>query len=202
MAEKKTALKCVLCLLIISVVSGALISALSQLLFVSANERTMRAIRKIYGAEVEYSVILDTDSEDENTDKNPVVYEGTGRIDKIYRVGDSLLFMSTGFNGYKNGTVTLWVKVTAAENGNNTVYSVDKVMLQSFDKQTLMSKLDERYYSAFQLEDVTSAYYNGELFTAKDKDALNYNPVSGATMSATAGVNAVNCILKYLGELV
>ena len=188
--------KCISVLLVLSVVLGGLLALLSDVLYVSPLERTSRAIKKIYGQEKEYSVVIDVDG---LTPSAPIEYS-FGQINKIYEIGDSstsnydVLFQTTGYQGYKNGTITLWIKVVF-ENG---IYSIDKVVLESYEKQTLMSKLDGAYYGNFKLTDITSAYKNGELFTT-NTNSVNGNPVSGATYSATAGNNAVNCVITYLG---
>lgn len=184
-------------LLIIAVVLGGLLAVLSDVLYVSPAERTGRAVKKIYGEEKSYQIVLDVDGENANT---PIEYS-FGRINKIYQVGDSssssydMLFQTVGFEGYKNGTITIWVKVSVTDDK----YSIEQVLLESFDKQTLMSKLGGDYYGKFNLTDVTAAYDKGEYFGTQDDSALK-NPVSGATYSANAGNNAVNCVIKYLGE--
>ena len=188
--------KCISCLLILMLFSGSSITILADLLYVSPEMRTARAIKKIYGEEKEYSVVLDVDSKDEN--KNTAIeYDGVGKINKIYNITDNgdILFQTTGYKGYKNGTITLWIKVV----NTNEKYSIEKVLLEKYEKQTLMSKLSGEFYGGFKLTDVTEAYNDGSLFTATDKNAENYNPVSGATYSATAAANAVNCVIKYLG---
>ena len=177
--------KCIACLLTIAVISGALLSALSNLWFVSSETRTARAIEKIYGEEKEYSVILDIDKGDV-----AIEYDGVGTVNKVYAVGTDMLFQTTGYKGYKNGTITLWVK--AVKNGD--AYSIDKVLLETFEKQTLMGKLTDDFYGKFKLEDVTESYKNERYFSTAN------NPVSGATYSATAAANAVNCVIRYLGE--
>ena len=190
--------KCITVLLLLSAVLGGLLAFLSDLLFVSPSERSLRAIKKIYGEEKEYLTIIDVDGENANA---PIEYS-FGQINKIYLVGDDqsasydLLFQTTGYQGYKNGTITVWVKVSAV----NGIYSIDKVILESYAKQTLMSKLDGKYFGAFTLSDVTEAYKSGQNFVTEQGKPLS-NPVSGATYSATAGNNAVNCVIKYLGEL-
>lgn len=177
--------KCIACLLCIAVISGALLASLNDVLAVSPETRTARAITKIYGEEKEY--------EDENFEKE---YNDVGRINKVYKItGGDILFQSTGYQGYKNGTVTLWIKAVKT----NEKYSIEKVLLETSEKQTLMSKLTGDFYDGFKLTDVTEAYNDGSLFTATEKTAENYNPVSGATYSATAACNAVNCVIKYLG---
>ena len=77
---------------------------------------------------------------------------------------------------------------------------IDKVIMDGYDKQTLMSKLDGGYYGKFTLTDVTDSYNKGDFFTTQTGKE-NSNPVSNATKSANAGNNAVNCVIKYLGEL-
>lgn len=191
---KTTWFKCIACLLSIAVISGASLSILNNVLAVSPEMRTARAIKKIYGEEKEYSVVLDIDSNDD-TKNAPIEYEGVGSVNKVYEVGSDILFQTTGYQGYKNGTITLWIQTSQTDN----TYSINKVILEKYEKQTLMSKLSGDFYGGFKLVDATEAYNNGELFTATEKTAENYNPVSGATYSATAAANAVNCVIKYLG---
>lgn len=187
---KTTWFRCVACLLLIAVISGALLASLNDLLYISPEMRTARAIKKIYGEEKEYTVILDAESE------NAIEYDGVGKINKIYAItnGD-LLFQTTGYHGYKEGTITLWIKAVQ----NDEKYAVDKVLLETYEKQTLMSKLTGDFYDGFKLTDITETYQNGNFFSATEKTAENYNPVSGATFSATAACNAVNCAIRYLG---
>ena len=188
--------KCIACLLSIAVISGALLAVLNDALAVSPEMRTMRAIKKIYGEEKEYSVVLDIDSKDD-TKNVAIVYDGVGSVNKIYEIDNGdILFQATGYEGYKNGTITLWIRT--AKTGND--YSIEKVILEKYEKQTLMSKLTGDFYNGFKLIDATAAYNDGSLFTARDKTAENYNPVSGATYSANAACNAVNCVIRYLGE--
>ena len=81
----------------------------------------------------------------------------------------------------------------------NSMTDEQKVILEKFDKQTLMSKLGASYYGKFSLIDITDAYNSGKLFAPTEDDNVILNPVSGATKSANAGCNAVNCVIKYVG---
>lgn len=179
-------IKCISVLLCISLISGVLLTVLYYLLAVSAEERTMRAIKKIYGEEKTYSVILDIDGSDPETN-TAIAYGDFGTINKIFLIGDKtadtydLLFNATGEHGYKNGTITLWVQVNVSESGKK----IEKVILESFTKQTLMSKLGSDFYDGF-IGDV-----DGE---------SRYTPVSGATYSSNAAANAINCVVQYLRE--
>ena len=182
--------KCISTLLIIIVISGGLLSVLSDVLYVSPEKRTERAIKKIYGKIEDFNQIPITD----------FTYD-KGQINTIYEVKVNenetyLLFNATGNEGYKGGTISLWISVKENEGGS---LSVNKVLLDSFEKQTLMGKLTSTFYGNFTLEDITDTYEKGEFFTT-DTNKENSNPISGATMSANAAINAVNCVITYLGE--
>lgn len=181
--------KCIAVLLVLAVFLSGTLAILSDVLYVSPEERTGRAIKKIYGTDKQFETQLDVDKGDK-----AVVYENIGSINKIYTVESDVLFQATGFNGYKNGTISLWIKVIKTAEGKS---KIDMVILESYDKQTLMSKFDDNYYSLFYV-DVTDNYQT--LFSASDKSSDKYAPNTGATKSANAACNAVNCVLKYMGE--
>ena len=200
--------RCITCLLAILLFSGCSIAILSDLLYVSPEERTQRGIMKVYGKLVDYETVFDVDNKDYNdstlTDqqKSLIIYD-FGRINKIYKVGnDELLFQSVGYKGFKNGTVTVWVRTKLDEQAISPVYSIIQVKLEANVNQSLINNLGAGYYSNFKLIDVTTTWQNGEFFTADktQQSAVNYNPVSGATYSANAGNNAVNCVISYLGQ--
>ena len=141
--------KCVLFLLILSVILCGTLAILNDALSVSSEERTLRALNKIYDREVEFTTSLDIDAGDD------AIVNQYGQIEKIYKVENDLVFKSVGFNGYKNGTITLWIKVVK-ENGN---FIINRIVQDGFTKQTLMSKFTSDYYDNF-LIDVTDAYEN------------------------------------------
>ena len=192
--------RCITTLLVIAAISGGLLAILSDVLYVSAEERTGRAIKKIYGEEKAYSVVIDKDKDESSA----IVYEEFGEIGKLFVVGDKssgsfdYLFQTTGKGGFHGGTITLWTQV--AMTGEN--FEIKKVLLESFEKQTLMSKLGGEYYSEFTEVSHLEDLIDGKNFTADKSDADNVqNIVSGATYSASAGNNAVNCVVKYLREV-
>ena len=61
---KSQTFKCILVLLAIALVSGGLLSIASDVLFVSEEERTTRAIKSIYGSEIAYETVFDLDKAD------------------------------------------------------------------------------------------------------------------------------------------
>ncbi len=202
---KSTWFKCVSVLLLIMALAGGLLAVLNDVLYVSPETRASRAMEKIYGYTPQYSVTLDVDSDDSEINE-PLSYDfdskdNKGYINKIYELeggsGD-IVFQTVGENGFKGGTITLWIKIVKNEN----TYAIDKIILSGYTKQTLMSNLTQSFYEGFYLTDVTSAALSGELFYADKKydGGSLLNPVSGATKSATAVCNAVNCVIKYIGE--
>lgn len=182
--------RCIAVLVGISIVSGGLLGLLNDLLYVTPEERTSRAIKSIYGIEKEY----------EDLQKN-FTFENYGEILQIYKIkGDTdsnfdYLFKSKGYNGYKNGTVTVWVQV----NFDNGAYKINKVIYAEAEKQTLMSKFGNEYYEYFT-EDFIDEIEQGKRFTPiKEADGIEH-VMSGATKSANAVCNAVNAVIEcYLG---
>lgn len=191
--------RCISVLLIIAVVAGGLLAALNDVLYVTPSERSGRAIKKIYGKKLPYEVVLDIDETDDSKN-DAIVYDELGSINKVYNVSvngkTDMLIQATGFGGYK-GTVTVWVRVTT----DGSKYDIATVILESYTKETLMSKLTDEFYNKFCLKDVTALYNAGENFTPYPNEGGIQNVVSGATKSSNAGCNAVNSVIKYLGEL-
>lgn len=133
---KSKAFKCVIVLMCIALVSGALLSICNDLLSVSDEERVLRTIKKIYGKEVAYEEV----EAEYNTE--------IGRIDNIYKLDDgNYLVKSTGFDGYQKGTVSVWL-VAKYEEG---VYvGIDDVSIAGNEKQTLMSKFTSGVLSGYE----------------------------------------------------
>ena len=75
------------------------------------------------------------------------------------------------------------------EGGANEIV---KTVLGDFTKQTLMSKLGAEFYDEF------ASPVGDEYFTAKADGKGVKNIVSGATYSASAATNAVNCVIYWL----
>lgn len=192
--------RCTLVLLLIAVIAGGLLAVLNDVLYVTPEERTARAMTKIYGEAKtieEDNIVVDVDSNDPN--KKLAVSSTYGTINKIYIIGDKtantfdMVYQTTGKEGYKGGTITLWLKVVVT-NGDFANAKLDKVVLESYDKQTLMSKFDAMYYGEF-----VSKYQAGKLFTANKKETdKTLNVVTGATKSSNASCNAVNCVIEHL----
>lgn len=195
---KSVVFKCTITLLLIACISGGLLALLNDVLYVSPEERTARAMSKIYGQAVTISqenVLLDVDDKNRNDE---FIDYSFGQINKIYVVGDKnsdnydMIFQTVGNEGYKGGTITLWIQVSIS-NGKLLEGKIEKIVLESYVKQTLMSKFDSYYYDEF-----VNKYKAGEFFTAQENG--NGTPVimSGATYSANSNCNAVNCVINYL----
>ncbi|MBO7187859.1 MAG: hypothetical protein J6V68_05680 [Clostridia bacterium] len=170
---KSNAFKCVVVMLSVILLCGGLLAVLSDLLKVSDTERIQRSIDKIYGAGVtEIEQVIDADYK---TD--------FGEIKSCYKLknGDYLV-QSTGKKGYSNGTVTLDISITIVD-GTATV---KKAVLNGYTSQTLMSQLTSLY----------NKFANVNSTTVGDVSV-----VTGASMSSTAGINAVKTAIDFINRL-
>lgn len=216
---KTNAFKCILVLMCIMLFSGGLLSILNDVLAVSSEERLSRAIVKVYGKKVDVKLIAATDENGEtlkDADGNdiPLTFEcNYGTVNTIYFFEDEgesfLLYNATGNKGYKDGTITLWLLIAldqgdysqkSIEEINGNAAGIQKVVLDGYQKQTLMSKLGGRFYSAYSeldIEDIRS----GKLISVDSKaDPMQYfvNVETGATKSCNAANNAVNTVLLFV----
>lgn len=165
---KSKTFKCILVLLCIALVSGALLSILNDLLKVSDEERVLRTIKSIYGSEVNYEEV----SADYKTDK--------GEIINVYKLEDgNYLIKSKGLDGYKQGTITVWL---VAEFDNYEYVGINNVSIAEYEKQTLMSKFNSSVLNRYK---------------GKGEEKFDV-VVSGATYSANALNNAVNTAVEYV----
>jgi Na+-translocating ferredoxin:NAD+ oxidoreductase RnfG subunit len=173
----KKSLKTVVIMLAIILVCGGLLAILSDLLYVSDNERIDRAIQEIYAGE---DVSLNEDEVLDFTDFNNDTEDGV--IKSAYKLtnGDYLV-LSTGKKGYSNGTVTVYVAISV----DGGVATVKKVVENSYTAQTLMSKL--------------SSYY-GEFVGVNSSNVgvIDDMKVSGATGSSRAVNNAVITAIEFI----
>lgn len=182
--------RCIVVLLCIALVAGALLSILNDVLYVSAEERVARTIKTIYGKEMEYTTIYDAAGEADNnaqTIKDAYALpdvpteSDTGRIDNVYFLNaeGNLLIKATGKQGYKQGTVSVWC-VATYENGQ--FVEITNVSIAEYDKQTLMSKFTKS---------VMEGYHGSDAFNHVE---------TGATFSSNALNNALNEVLTYVGK--
>jgi hypothetical protein len=171
---------------------GGLLAVLNTVLYVSAEERTERAIKKIYGETKEYSVILD-----ENVECGSYGY-----VDKIFLVkGESenkfdYLFHSTGKGGYKDGSITYWIKVQSLDGK----LSVENMLIESNDKQSFIGSVTAdwhaKLYGAIGSDSKMVTTWSST--ADKNPELYEHIPTTGATNSKNASCNAVNCIVFYL----
>ncbi|NCA92732.1 hypothetical protein EOM82_05715 [bacterium] len=183
---KSQTFRCVIVLLCIALVAGGLLSILNDVLYVSDEERTKRAIKKVYGQEMDYSDLSQSISE--NATNN------YGIVDSLYLLADGNYLMKvTGIDGYKKGTITLYM---VAEFSNGEFVGLKKVVLHSYEEQTLMSQFSSKFYEVYSENDtyvVGGGYFSRY---ANGKDMQNVS--SGASLSSNAINNAVNCGLYYI----
>ena len=180
---KSQAFKCIIVLLVIALVAGGLLAILNDVLYVTEEERTMRAIEKVYGKEMNYQ---------EKEYSSDQLVNDYGTLSKVYLLENgNYLVQATGGEGYKGGTITVWVVLTARDGAFG---GIEKVVLESYEKQTLMSKLTYDVYSAHN-DEIT-----GDVYFTTSGDGIKVL-ISGATYSTNALNNAVDCALQFAREV-
>ena len=145
--------KSIVVLILIAVVLGGALSILNDVLYVSAEEEVNRAIKKIYGREIGWE---------------------EKELDAEFSSNDDY-----GADGYKKGTVTLWV-VLSFDGGQ--LKGIEKISYAGNQSQSLMSKFGDEQYKKY-LED-----FDGGYFDSSDSRYI----VGGATYTSHAITNSVN----------
>lgn len=190
---KSNAFKCILVLTVIALIAGGLLAVLSDALYISDEERTQRAIKKIYGKEVLY--------EEREVSENQASIGGAviGTIDAVYYLPDeqSYLIKTTGNDGYKGGTVTAWV---VADYRGGAYGGIAKVAVESNTKQTLMSAFNNDYFTFYTTHN-DKIDQGGWYGSAESDDAVKHVQ-SGASRSSKAINNSVNSALWYLRTVI
>ncbi len=178
---KSTAFKCIAVLLSIVLICGILLTLCNALLYVTDDERTARAVAKVFPDE---EVTFEEDEVDEN-------YAETAnyRVEQAFtltgeREGQYLLSI-IGKNGYNSGTVTCWV---VALTEDNAFAGLEKLVVTGNEKQSFINKIGDSDIQAVidgQNEDGFTAYSSSGIST-------------GATFSLGAIANAMNGAKDYV----
>ena len=170
---KSKTFRCIVVLLCIALVAGALLSIMNDLLYVSDTERVQRTIKSIYGQAVEYQEV----PTDFATD--------SGKIEAAYYLVEdgNYLLKVTGYHGYKEGSVTIWC---VARYQDGQFVSLGDVSIASYEKQTLMGMFGSA---------------NLKAYAGTEAMAETEGVVSGATYSSAAIRNAFNTALAYIEQV-
>ena len=172
----KNSIKTFVVVLSVILLCGGLLAILSDLLYVSDDEKIQRAIDSIYTEQVTLKENIDV--KDYTSDVAEI--KGCYLLDN----GDYLV-KATGKKGYSNGTVTVYVAIEIKE--DKAV--VKKVVLDSYKGQTLMSKLTDLY-----------AKFTGKTSENGFDDVKEI--ATGATHSSTATSNAVYASLDFVKGII
>ncbi len=170
-------------LVCIALVSGGLLAILNDLLAISEEDRILAAIEGIYGQETSYTEIFLPDDLKENK---------YGSVQNVYLLEDgNYLIKSTGINGYKNGTVTLWL---VAEYADGDFLGLGKIAVAENTKQTLMGDFKASFFEIY----ASSNVLNDNYFSVESSSDTITNVKSGATKTSVAVNNAVNAALYMI----
>ena len=193
---KSSAFKSIAVLMCIVIVCGGIIAVCNGLFYVSDEEKLLRAIGKIFGKTPEFIAELKLTDEQKTNEY--------GNIEQAFFIksdGNNLFIKATGKSEFASGSVTTWVAVTAGEcNYTDSLESavitgIGKVRYEDDERQTLMSKFDDKYYAQFSNNNASIAA--GGYFTASGGSGIASPPVASATYSSKAIVGSVNAALCY-----
>ncbi len=174
--------KCIVVLAAIAVLSGALLSLLNDLLYVSDAEVLQRAINQIYTEET-VSVEEEIDLSDMETTNE------YGSVNFAYAMDNGqYLVNATGTGGYKDGTVTVYAAFIVKDEALTGIY---KVVITGNTSQSFISEMDEEFLSRYTT--ANSVVSGSGYFTTGDGYL-----VTGATEVSNATNNAVNAGLYFM----
>lgn len=205
---KSNAFKCIAVMMSIVIICGGIIAICNDIFYVSPEEVTMRAVTSIFGKEPdEMQELVVTDSQAEEN--------AGGYVSSSYMITDSgntyLLINSTGNNGFKGGDVTMWTLLNADdiscsddnEYVSSTITGIESIQYSSNNSQSFIGLLTSTYYDGFtSYDEIVSngGYFTTSLSSSTTTDITDgtvVSPVSGATWSSMAVVNAINSALYY-----
>lgn len=178
---KNSSVKAIVVLLCIALISGGLLSILNDVLYVSDEEKQSRALSKIYTKS-------EVNGQSEALNSQYKTNANFGSVLAAHKAKDGTYVLHTqGIGGYSGGNVNLWLAL-------RTDGQFDNIIIGSSEKQSYIGKFTQKY--------LTDTYTNKPVkgvftFSAGGADDLKVNPVSTATGSSTAILNAVNMALYY-----
>ncbi len=184
MSEKSnsfvTSLKTISVLLIICIVCGALLALCNDLFYIDEQTKFNRAMQKVYPEFDRDTSVSETPLADFKE------LAGVGKVSKVYRSKDGTYILeSTGFQGWDNGNVTMYVAI----GGQNPNVQIKSLVVTGNVAQSYMSKVGQK--------EIDKAYVGKNI---KDIAAVQFGAdykLGGTTHTSTAILNAVKAAVNY-----
>lgn len=190
---KSKAFKCIVVLMSILLVCGIFLTIMNGFLEVSAEERFARAIKKIYGHDVE-TVEIDNLKDYTATSK----YSEVLKAYMVTEDGDYLVNVK-GKEGF-GGSVTCWIVVEMSDDGSEIegIYKIviDKAPGESYISKISQSRLDELAAKAKYGEELLGGFIHNST-TKHDEEGY---VKTGASYSMRAISNAVNGAMNFVAD--
>ncbi len=187
------AFKCIIVILIIVLVCGIFLTICNSLFEVSADERTKRAMDKLYTEDVSATDITDQIPDDVATEMTYSTVKAFYKVDN----GDYVVQIS-GKQGY-GGSVTCWVVVH--DNGTQ-VTGLGTVIAQSSENtgESFLSNLSDDDFERFSIN-----YEDGIVYAygfANDTSTTHADGyvATGASKSYRGVCNAVNGAIEFVNN--
>ena len=196
---KSNSFKCIVVLLVIALVCGTVLAICNDLFYVSDEEIKMRSMAKIYDGEVSELVEVDLTgrtTEYASFNCNAVILEAMtapGGVWLVKSKGDKC--------GYQNGSVVLWVSMTAA---GGKLTGINKVILESYDSsQSLIKAISDEFLAQYASDAYKDVVTGGKHFTNVKMSKPDNTPeteivAAGATFTSKAVNAAVNGAMDFV----
>lgn len=179
--------RCIVVLAAIALLSGAILSLLNDILYVSDEEILQRTLNKIYVDEEVGAETVSLDSLDVENDY--------GTVKNVYAMDNGqYLVEATGKNGYKGGTVTAYTAFLAEDGALTGIY---KVVITGNVSQSFISEMDAEYLAGYTTADASEIVSGGTEYFPTTPGRTDY-VVTGATKVSDATNNAVNAAMYFL----
>ena len=184
MSEKSnsfvSSLKSIAVLLVICIVCGALLALCNDIFYIDDETKFNRAMQKVYPEFQRDTSVSETPLADFKE------LAGVGKVSKVYRSKDGTYILeSTGFQGWDNGNVTMYVAI----GGQNPNVQIKSLVVTGNVAQSYMSKVGQK--------EIDKAYVGKNI---KDIAPAQYGPnyqLGGTTHTSTAILNAVKAAVNY-----
>lgn len=208
---KSNAFKCILVLLLITLVCGTVITVFSFVFAVSDEERLERSLHQIYGETLpayEQKAVLAADGTeaDENGRNERTVklesteYEAVVKQVIVDEEGRWLVKSKGSKCGFQGGSVTVWVVMRAG----TSLEKIENIVLvgnETDSSQTLIGQFDAAFFAKYAADEATvsgGGYFRTGRMTAPSEWTEVVS--AGATYTSNAMDVAVNGAMAYVRE--
>ncbi len=193
----KPSIIAVIVLVVIALISGALLSILNDVLYVSDEERTARALAKVYASESYTDIEIDAEYKERTITyyyfKTNAEATDTTTVTDLYRADDGTIIVgATGVNGW-NGRAQIMMAV-----GDDGV--IKAAVVSTFNGDDKATSVNQKYINNTY---VGKNVFDNPNFTMRPSGANDVDISAGATArtSMESVASAMSMAVWYLNQV-